>query len=94
MPVESEPDVNGCEENLLNLVLEKRDQSNEKSKGSFLIPTQARQRLQVLGNLTINGMEYKIYTGLPESKQIENNKLFEMVDSSCPCAGKSGCIAD
>ena len=48
----------------------------------------------MLGNSTINGIEYKIYTGLPDNKQIENNKLFEMVDNSCPCSDKSACMTD
>lgn len=32
-----------------------------------------------MGNTKVNGVEYRIYTGLPSQKHLVNNKLFEMI---------------
>ena len=61
-----------------------------------MVSRQAREKLQVLGNSKINGVDYKIYSGLPDNKHIENNKLFEMqsAEQSPEVSAKEGSPAE
>lgn len=76
-PLEMNVESDAHGENLVNLVVVPQGKEQE-ARRDFLISRQAREKLQVLGNSKINGVDYKIYSGLPDNKHIENNKLFEM----------------
>ena len=61
---------------LVNLVVLTHD------KASSFIPRSENQNLKLEAKTRINGVDYKIYSDLPQDKHIVNNKLFKLQQPS------------
>ena len=89
-PIEIEEESEAPEEKLVNLVVVTQDKQEEEEKkeaaGILENTLGVTQKIKspgvsVLASTKINGIDYKIYTGLPDNKHIENYKIFVMEKS-------------
>lgn len=78
-------DSESQDEKLVNLVVvtheKKHSQSKQKGISNFYEGISQKigsPGVQFFGNSKINGIEYRIYSSLPDNKHIENNKIFVM----------------